>query len=178
MTESLFGPQQIVEMLHEIASQIQRRNPGRELAFVGIRARGVPLAHRLQTILEQEYSRRTFFGILDITLYRDDLSLRSVSPVIRQTQIDFDVTDKTIVVVDDVLFTGRTVRAALDALVDFGRPESIQLAVLIDRGHRQLPIQADFVGTQVQTAFEDRVRVLLKETDGEDGVTIQRALSK
>lgn len=178
MTERLFEPEQIDTMLHEIAEKIQQRNPSGELAFIGIRTRGVPLAHRLQTILEQEHARRANFGILDITLYRDDLSLRAVSPIVRQTHIDFDITDKTIVVVDDVLFTGRTVRAALDALVDFGRPESIQLATLIERGHRQLPIQADFVGVPVETQFEDRVRVLLKETDGEDLVTIQRAQSK
>lgn len=172
--ECLFHAEQIASMLHDLAGNVDRKNPEGEICLVGIRKRGVPLSHRLKQHLIDIRERVVDLGVLDITLYRDDLGLRSDQPVVRRTEIDFDVTDKTIILVDDVLFTGRTARAALDALIDFGRPKSIQLAILIDRGHRQLPIQADFVGEKVKTAFDDLVLVRLKETDGEDIVLIQK----
>ena len=132
------------------------------------------LAERLNESIVQIEGRSVPLGILDITLYRDDLTMVSTQPVVHETQIDFDITGKKIVLVDDVLFTGRTIRAALDALIDFGRPSCIQLAVLIDRGHRELPIRADFVGKNIPTALNQNIKVKLKETDvGEDEVIIE-----
>jgi len=156
-----------------LARAIQaHRLPDAPLAIVGIRKRGVPLAERLARTLRAGSDCPIDVGALDITLYRDDLSQIAHNPVLKGTEIPFDVTGKEIVLVDDVLFTGRTVRAALDALVDLGRPRHIRLAALVDRGHRELPIQADYVGHTVQTRFEDQVQVLLQETDGRDEVTL------
>jgi len=172
MKESLFTAKQIEKMVAQLAKEIDRKNEGKKLALIGIRTRGVALAERLRAALEKSRGEDILFGVLDITLYRDDLGLHEVQPVVRSTEIDFDVTDKAIVLVDDVLFTGRTIRAALDAIVDFGRPESVQLAVLVDRGNRQFPIQADFLCEKVKTEFEDRVKVSMKEVDDEDGISI------
>ena len=137
-----------------------------------IRTRGVPMAQRLQEIIEDIESQRVPTGILDITLYRDDLTTIAQQPIVRKTEIPFAVDDKIIILVDDVLYTGRTVRAALDALIDLGRPARIQLAVMIDRGHRELPIRADFVGKNVPTSKAEQVQVMLRETDGEDRVVL------
>lgn len=142
------------------------------LAIVGIRKRGVPLAERLAARLQPRIDAAVDVGALDITLYRDDLSQIAHNPVLKGTEIAFDVTGKEIVLVDDVLFTGRTVRAALDALVDLGRPRCIRLAALVDRGHRELPIRADYVGHTLETQREDLVQVLLQETDGRDEVVL------
>ncbi len=141
-------------------------------AIIGIRRRGVPLAIRLCRKLEANLKRSIPNGILDITLYRDDLTTVADRPVLRGTAIDFDVNQVNLVLVDDVLYTGRTVRAALDGLVDLGRPRRVQLAVLIDRGHRELPIQADYVGRYVETAEDEIVEVRLMETDGEEQVVL------
>lgn len=159
--------------LVRIAHEIIERNKGTEnLALIGIRRRGVPLAERLaKKILEIEGSSVPV-GVLDITLYRDDLSTLNPQPVVHQTQVDFPVAGKRIVLVDDVLYTGRTVRAAMDAIMDLGRPKVIQLAVLIDRGHRELPIRADYVGKNVPTSRREVVAVRLLEIDGEDRVVI------
>ena len=144
------------------------KNKGVEqLALIGIRTRGVFLAQRLKKAIKDIEGVDLPIGILDITLYRDDLTLVGSKPVVRETLIDFDITDMKIVLVDDVFFTGRTIRAGLDALVDFGRPAIIQLAVLVDRGHRELPIRADFVGKNIPTSKEQDVKVVLGETDGE-----------
>jgi len=143
-----------------------------EFAIIGIRRRGVPLASRLCRKLEANLKRSIPNGILDITLYRDDLTTVADRPVLRGTAIEFDVNRMNLVLVDDVLYTGRTVRAALDGLVDLGRPRRIQLAVLIDRGHRELPIQADYVGKNVETAEDEIVEVRLMETDGEEQVVL------
>lgn len=149
-----------------IAHEILEKNKGIEsLCIVGIRTRGVYLAERINECIKQIEGRALPMGILDITLYRDDLTLISAQPVVHETKIDFEITDKKIILVDDVLFTGRTIRAALDALVDFGRPSSIQLAVLIDRGHRELPIRADFVGKNIPTSLNQNVKVILSESD-------------
>ena len=161
--------------LARIAHEILERNRGiEELAFVGIRTRGVPLARRLaHTILEiNKHDVPT--GALDITLYRDDLMRTAVGaqPVIKRTEIPFSIDDKRILLVDDVLYTGRTIRAALDALIDFGRPRSIQLIVLVDRGHRELPIKADYVGKNLPTSLSQSVQVHLTEVDGRDEVEI------
>jgi len=157
-----------------IAHEIVERNKGVEdLVLVGIRRRGVPLATRMaEKILEFE-GKAPIEGSLDITLYRDDLSTVSHQPVVGASEIPVDIANKVIVLVDDVLYTGRTVRAAMDALIDFGRPRSIQLAVVIDRGHRELPIRADFVGKNVPTSSKEVIGVKLAEIDGVDSVVIK-----
>ena len=164
--------------LTRIAHEILERNRGvDDLALVGVRTRGVPLARRLATLLQGITGREVPTGALDITLYRDDLMKSAVGPqpIVRRTEIPFSIDDKHIVLVDDVLFSGRTTRAALDALIDFGRPRSIQLVVLVDRGHRELPIKADYVGKNVPTSLRETVRVRLEEIDGQDEVIIEHA---
>lgn len=159
--------------LLRIAHEILEKNKGTgDLCLIGIRNRGAYLAKRLVDCIESIEKNRIPAGVLDITLYRDDLTLLASGPVVHQTEIDFDITDKKIVLVDDVLYTGRTVRAALDALIDFGRPKFIQLAVLIDRGHRELPIRADYVGKNIPTSNTEAVEVRLEEVDGRDEVII------
>lgn len=159
--------------LTRIAHEIIERNKGTEgVALIGIRRRGVPLARWLRDLIEEFEGVEVPLGVLDITLYRDDLSTRSDQPVVHRTEVNFDITDKRIILVDDVLYTGRTVRAALDALMDLGRPETIQLAVLVDRGHRELPIRADFVGKNVPTARKELVEVLIEGIDDTTEVLI------
>ncbi|WP_031516135.1 bifunctional pyr operon transcriptional regulator/uracil phosphoribosyltransferase PyrR [Desulfofalx alkaliphila] len=159
--------------LTRIAHEIIERNKGIEnVALVGIRRRGVPLADRLARRIKEIEGTEVPVGILDITLYRDDLTTLAHQPVVHQTIVDFPVTGKIIVLVDDVLFTGRTIRAALDAIMDLGRPQTIQLMVLVDRGHRELPIRADFVGKNVPTSKRELVSVRVKEIDNEDSVVI------
>ena len=159
--------------LTRISHEIVERNKGLEnLVIFGIQRRGVPMARRIAGILESIESVRPPVGILDITFYRDDLSMLSAHPIVNGTDIPFDVNDKTIVLVDDVLYTGRTVRAAIEALFDMGRPASIQLAIMVDRGHRQLPIRADYVGKNVPTSNSESNRVELIEVDGEESVEL------
>jgi pyrimidine operon attenuation protein/uracil phosphoribosyltransferase len=165
--------QDIGRALSRLASQIVERNRGTaDLLLIGIRRRGVPLAERVAEKIAQLEGSRPPSGQLDITLYRDDLSTVGPRPVVNRTDIPADVTDSTIVLVDDVLYTGRTVRAALDELVDFGRPRRVELAVLIDRGHRELPIQADYVGQHVQTTADEIVKVMLADYDEEERVIV------
>src|SRR5687768_959491 len=155
--------------------EILERNQGaKELYLVGIRRRGVPLAERLADKIEELEGVRPLYGILDITLYRDDLSTVGANPIVNRTELDADVEAKIIVLVDDVLYTGRTIRAAMDQLMDFGRPKKVQLAVLIDRGreHRELPIQADFIGKVVPTKQTEIIKVMLKEFDDIEAVGI------
>lgn len=160
--------------LTRIAHEIIEKNKGTEdLVLIGIRSRGVPLAHRLNEIIEQIEGHKVPEGIIDITLYRDDLSSLAEKPVLNKTEIPFDLKGKNVVLVDDVLYTGRTVRAALDAMADLGRAKTVQLAVLIDRGHKELPIRADFIGKNVPTSKNEVIAVLLKETDGVDEVLIK-----
>jgi pyrimidine operon attenuation protein/uracil phosphoribosyltransferase len=162
--------------LARIAHEIVERNRGvEELALVGIRTRGVPIARRLSAKIAEITGHTVPVGALDITLYRDDLMRHAVGPqpLVRSTEIQFSIDDKTILLVDDVLYTGRTIRAALDALIDFGRPRSIQLVVLVDRGHRELPIKADYVGKNLPTSRHQSVQVRLAEADGADEVTIE-----
>lgn len=164
---------QMERTVHRIAHEIIEQNRGLEkIRLVGIRSRGVPLAQRLSNYLRLIENQDVEVGILDITLYRDDLSTISHQPVIKGSSLDFDIEDAIVVLVDDVLYTGRTVRAAIDALLDFGRPRQIQLAVLIDRGHRELPIKADYVGKNVPTSKEEIIKVEFEETDGQDSVKI------
>jgi pyrimidine operon attenuation protein/uracil phosphoribosyltransferase len=162
--------------LLRIAHEILERNRGvGDLALVGIRARGVPLAARLAAHLRDLAQVDVPTGALDITLYRDDLMRMPVGPqpVIRRTEVPFSIDDKLILLVDDVLYTGRTIRAALDALIDFGRPRAIQLVVLVDRGHRELPIRADYVGRNIPTSRQQSVQVRLTEIDGKDEVEVE-----
>ncbi len=162
--------------LTRIAHEILERNKSlRAIGLVGVQTRGVPLARRLAVRLGAIEGTAPPVGVLDINLYRDDLSRIADHPVLRRTEIPFDLDDAVVILVDDVLFTGRTVRAALDALMDLGRPRQIQLAVLVDRGHRELPVRADFVGKNLPTAETERVDVRLTETDGEDEVVIVKA---
>lgn len=173
LEKQIMSAEEMRRALVRIAHEIIERNAGVEMvALVGIRARGVPLAQRLAQAIAETESREVPVGTLDITLYRDDFAIRSDRPVVRRTEIPFPVDGLTIVLVDDVLYTGRTVRAALDALIDLGRPRRIQLAVLVDRGHRELPIRADFVGKNVPTARDEEIVVRLEETDGVDEVVI------
>lgn len=157
-------------MAHEIA---ERNESARDLVLVGIQRRGVTIAHRLGALLKEILGAELPMGALDVSLHRDDISLHA-APNVHPTVIPFDVTGKTVVLVDDVLFSGRTTRAALDALTDFGRPQRVQLAVLLDRGHRELPIKADFVGKNVPTSLRERVNVQLKEDGGPDIVTLEK----
>ena len=170
----------ITRALTRISHEVVERNRGiDQLALVGIRTRGVPLARRLSKSLLDIVGQEVPTGTLDITLYRDDLMRQPVGPqpVVRRTDILFSIDDKKILLVDDVLYSGRTVRAALDALIDFGRPRAIQLIVLVDRGHRELPIKADYVGKNLPTSTRESVQVRLHEIDGCDEVTIQDDLS-
>jgi pyrimidine operon attenuation protein/uracil phosphoribosyltransferase len=162
--------------LTRIAHEILERNRGLgELALVGIRTRGVPLARRLARALQEINGDDVPTGALDITLYRDDLMRQPVGPqpLVRRTEIPFSIDDRKILLVDDVLYTGRTIRAALDALIDFGRPRAIQLIALVDRGHRELPIKADYVGKNLPTSLKQSVQVRLEETDGVDEIVIE-----
>jgi pyrimidine operon attenuation protein/uracil phosphoribosyltransferase len=174
----IMGAQEMGLTLSRIAHEILERNvqalAAGNLVLVGIKRRGVPLAQRLARELKQAGQHDVQLGELDITLYRDDLQLVGEAPIIRDSRIDFDLKGRVVVLVDDVLFTGRTVRAAISELLDFGRAQAIQLAVLIDRGHRELPIAADYVGKTVQTEPTDLVDIKVKEEDGEDGVFLTR----
>ena len=165
----------IKRALFRLASEIVEENQGvKDLYLVGIQRRGVPLAERLADKIEDLEGTRPPLGILDITLYRDDLSTVGANPIVNRTQLDADIEDRKIILVDDVLYTGRTVRAALDQLMDYGRPRRVQLAVLVDRGkeHRELPIQADYIGRTVPTKKSEIIKVLLSEFDNEEGVGI------
>jgi len=159
-----------------IAHEILEKNKGAErVVLVGIANRGDHLANRLAAEIERIEGAAVPVGVLDITFYRDDIGMRAEAPEVHETRIGFDINGTTVVLVDDVLFTGRTIRAALDALVDFGRPTAIQLAVLVDRGHRELPIRADYVGKNVPTRRDEQVRVALIEFDGEDAVLVEES---
>ncbi len=170
----LLDEAEIRRSITRIAHEILERNKGaRDLVLVGIAARGDDLARRLTAEIERIEGDTVRVGVLDITFYRDDIGMRAEAPEVHETRVSFDITGKVVVLVDDVLFSGRTIRAAMDALMDFGRPAAIQLAVLVDRGHRELPIRADYVGKNLPTRKDEDVRVALKETDGEDGVFVE-----
>lgn len=159
----------IVRISHEI---IEKNKGVENVVLVGIRTRGVPIAERIANTIERIENAKVPVGMLDITLYRDDLSTLAYNPIVHGTEIDLDLTGKVVILVDDVLYTGRTIRAALDAIIDMGRPRAIQMAVLIDRGHRELPIRADFAGKNVPTSHKEAVNVSLAEEDGIDEVAI------
>ncbi len=159
--------------ISRISHEIVEKNKGTsDLVLIGIRTRGVPLAERIQKRIWEFEKAQLPLGLLDITLYRDDLSTIDVQPVLHETKVPFSIEGKTVILIDDVLFTGRTVRAALDALIDLGRPSKIQLAVLIDRGHRELPIRADYVGKNVPTSRREIISVCLEEIDKDEEVLL------
>jgi len=175
----LMDGEAIRRSLVRISHEIVEKNKGVEnIILVGIRTRGVPIAERLADAIEKIEGNRPPVGVLDITLYRDDLSTLSYQPVVRTTELPVDISGKIVVLVDDVLYTGRTIRAALDAVIDMGRPTTIQLAVLIDRGHRELPIRADFVGKNVPTSSHEVVSVQLDTIDGEEKVVIKEPVKE
>ena len=174
MTKSILDSSSVERTIARIAHEILEKNKGTQsLALIGIQTRGVILASRIRKCIESISKENIPVGILDINLYRDDLTRASEQPIIRKTEINFDLDERIIVLVDDVLYTGRTIRCALDALIDFGRPKRIELAVLVDRGHRELPIRADFVGKNIPTNEEEMVHVHFKETDGRDEVIVK-----
>ncbi len=158
--------------LVRIAHEIVEKNADGQIAIVGIHRRGAQLAKRLQALTSELLEPQVPLGSVDISFYRDDLNLRTSSPIVHATELEFPVDGRTIVIVDDVLYTGRTVRAAIDEVFDFGRPARVQLAVLVDRGHRELPIRPDYVGKNIPTSQEQRVNVRVEEVDGIDEVTI------
>jgi pyrimidine operon attenuation protein/uracil phosphoribosyltransferase len=169
----ILDARQMDRVMRRMAGEILEQNQGAgDLILVGIRTRGVPLAEALADEIGRVEGTDIPRGILDITLYRDDLSVIGPQPIVRPTSLQEPIDDKVVVLCDDVLFTGRTVRAALDALIDYGRPKAVRLAVLVDRGHRELPIQADFVGKSVETADDDVVKVAFEATDGRQEVLL------
>ncbi len=168
--------QAIERALRRVAHEVLERNKGTDgLVLVGIRSRGIYIANRLAENIRVIEDVEIPAGVIDITLYRDDLHRSSQQPVVQGTDIRFPIDDSHVLLVDDVLYTGRTIRAALDALMDFGRPRSVQLVVLVDRGHRELPVRADYVGKNIPTALNESVQVRLQESDGRDEVTVERA---
>lgn len=172
---SLLGKDEITRALRRMAHEIIESNKGaQDLCLIGIKTRGVPIARRIEHEINSFENAEIPVGEMDITLYRDDIFINEQIPEAKTTDISFDINGKKVVIVDDVLYTGRTVRAAINALMEIGRPKRIQLAVLIDRGHREMPFRADFVGKNVPTAKEETVSVALEETDGLDGVSIDR----
>ncbi len=172
--KQVFTKEEIERAIARIGHEIIENNKGvKDLVIIGIRTRGYVLAERIAKVINNLYGANLDVGALDITFYRDDLSAISAQPVIHNTEIDFDIENKNIILVDDVLYTGRTIRCALDAIIDFGRPKTIQLAVLVDRGHRELPIRADYVGKNLPTSQKELVQVKLQEIDNEDSVTIE-----
>ena len=170
----LMDAAQMKRAIRRLAHQLLESIDCQDMVLVGVRTRGVPLAHRLRSIIQDVEGVEVPVGELDITLYRDDVLNGLAIPEVRPTHLPFDMVDKAVVLVDDVLYTGRTTRAALDAVVDWGRPHSIKLVVLVDRGRRELPIQADFAGLQLETQANESVQVRVRETDGDDDALLWR----
>jgi pyrimidine operon attenuation protein/uracil phosphoribosyltransferase len=169
----LLSEEDIKRIIYRLTHEILEKNSNpSEIILIGIQTRGVYLARRIRKIIEEVENIEVPLGIMDITLYRDDLTAIGPKPVVKETQIAVNLNDKVVILVDDVLFTGRTVRAALDEIMDFGRPKRVELLVLIDRGHRELPIRADFVGKNIPTAKKELIEVRLREVDGKDEVVI------
>lgn len=174
MERIIFTEDDIRRILNRLAHQVFEKNPNlKDVVLIGIQTRGAYLTKRFQAIMKEISSVDIPLGIIDITLYRDDLTTIGPNPMVKETQIDFDLNDKIVILIDDVLFTGRTVRAALAEIIDFGRPKKIELLVLIDRGHRELPIRADYVGKDIPTRIEELVVLSLKEIDNKDEVIIK-----
>jgi pyrimidine operon attenuation protein/uracil phosphoribosyltransferase len=168
----LMKSDEVQSTLHQMARDIIERNSGRQVVLVGIHRRGVPMAQRIAVSIAGMTQREPAIGALDINLYRDDLTRVAFQPIVRRTDVPPNIDDKDVILIDDVLYTGRTIRAALDALCDFGRMRSIQLAVMVDRGHRELPIEANFIGKKIITKDNEVVEVKLREIDGEDAIYV------
>jgi pyrimidine operon attenuation protein/uracil phosphoribosyltransferase len=174
MSKELLDKTDIDRAITRMAHEIIEKNKGvAALCLVGIQRGGVHIAKRLSSVLETIEAKKIPVGTLDITLYRDDINVRKEQPVVRRTEVNCDIDNKKVVLVDDVLFTGRSIRAAMDAIMDLGRPSAVQLAVLVDRGHRELPIKADFVGKNIPTSKDENVQVQLEEEGGEDRVVLE-----
>ena len=173
--KKIMNSEEIKRVIYRLSSEVVERNiEFSNLYFIGIKRRGVTLARRLKKNVEKMFNISLHIGAIDITLYRDDLALVAQSPIIHGSKIDFDVNDKDILLVDDVIFTGRTVRAAISEILDYGRPKKIELVVLIDRGHRELPIHPDYTGKKIETEKDEIVDVMFVEDDGEDAVYLRR----
>jgi pyrimidine operon attenuation protein/uracil phosphoribosyltransferase len=172
----LMKAEEVQATLDRLADRILEVNDGRPVVLIGIQRRGVPMARRMATRIAEKFQRKPQIGTLDINLYRDDLTRVASQPVVQKTEVPPHIDDRDVVLVDDVLYTGRTIRAALDALCDFGRMRTIQLAVLIDRGHRELPIEANFTGKKIPTKDNEVVEVKLKEIDGEDAIYVMEKI--
>jgi len=171
--KKILSQDDIKRMLYRLAHQIlEKSSSSEELALVGIQTRGVHLARRIQSIIKEIEGKEVPLGVLDITLYRDDLTAIGPKPVVKETRLAFDLSDKVIILIDDVLYTGRTVRAALNEIMDFGRPKRVEFLVLVDRGYRELPIRADYVGKNIPTSRREVVEVKLKESDNIDEVVV------
>jgi pyrimidine operon attenuation protein / uracil phosphoribosyltransferase len=176
LSYQLMNPDQVTATLDRMADEILKANDGRPVVLIGIQRRGVPMARRMAIRIAEKTNREPQIGTLDINLYRDDLTRVALQPVVQKTEVPPNIDDRDVVLVDDVLYTGRTIRAALDALCDFGRMRTIQLAVLIDRGHRELPIEANFIGKQIATKDHEVVEVKLKEIDKEDAIYVMEKI--
>ena len=175
---TVLGGEEVERALKRLSHEIAEQNTSGPLALVGVHRRGAILAKRLHSLVSELVSTEVFLGDLDISLYRDDVASRPAAPIVHSTHLDFPIAGTTVVIVDDVLFTGRTIRAAIDAIFDYGRPAKIRLAVLCDRGHRELPIRPDHVGKNIPTGITDRVNVHVTELDGVDEVAIATAASE
>jgi pyrimidine operon attenuation protein/uracil phosphoribosyltransferase len=176
LSYQLMNADELTATLNRMADDILKANDGRSVVLIGIQRRGVPMARRMAIRIAERMQREPQIGTLDINLYRDDLTKVASQPVVQKTEVPPDIDDRDVVLVDDVLYTGRTVRAALDALCDFGRMRTIQLAVLIDRGHRELPIEANFIGKRIATTPNQVVEVRMREFDGEDGIYVMEKI--
>ena len=172
----LMTAEEVTTTLNRMADEILKANEGRPVVLIGIQRRGVPMARRMAIHIAEKTNREPQIGTLDINLYRDDLTRVAIHPVVRKTEVPPNIDDRDVVLIDDVLYTGRTIRAALDALCDFGRMRTIQLAAMIDRGHRELPIEANFIGKKITTKDNEVVEVKLKEIDGEDAVYVMEKI--
>jgi pyrimidine operon attenuation protein / uracil phosphoribosyltransferase len=173
----LMNADEVHTTIERMSQEILQRNQNRPVVLLGIQRRGVPMAQRMAVRIAQKTGVEPQIGTLDINLYRDDLTRVAFQPVVRKTELPPDIDDKDVILVDDVLYTGRTIRAALDALCDFGRMRTIQLAVMVDRGHRELPIEANFIGKKISTKDEEVVEVKLAEVDGEDAIFVMEKTS-
>ena len=176
LSYQLMNADAVTATLNRLADEILEANNGRPVVLIGIQRRGVPMAKRMAVHMAERSQREPQIGTLDINLYRDDLTRVAFQPVVQKTEVPPDIDNRDVVLVDDVLYTGRTVRAALDALCDFGRMRSIQLAVMIDRGHRELPIEANFIGKNISTKDNEVVEVKLREIDGEDAIYVMEKI--
>jgi pyrimidine operon attenuation protein/uracil phosphoribosyltransferase len=172
LSYQLMNSSEVQSTLERLAQEILKANASRPVVLVGIHRRGVPIAHRIASTIASLTQKEPQLGVLDINLYRDDLTRVAFQPVVRRTDVPPSIDDQDVILIDDVLYTGRTIRAALDALCDFGRMRSIQLAVMIDRGHRELPIEANFIGKKIATKSNEVVEVKLREIDGEDAIYV------